>query len=412
MDSDNLKILSSIIGFVGGVTGVIGGILGFFTFIDNYILRFKPRLNISGGLFFSFSDENPRHIPRGKALESIIFQIEVMNSRNKIGRINDFAIRIYNQSSTQPQEFLLYAKNILDRLPSKPTSLDKEKFNLFSPLSILGRSTKNTVIEFAPEPHRTINIPTDCYLKMELLYLLPNRKWKIAGAYNPSATMGRETNTLKGFVEYSLIDNAIERDEIKKILKRPKSSLYNGVSGKHIGIYLRKPIWITKRAIAFPFKVLKLITDSIIVYVRHIILTKLILPLINKKSKKLPRVNIGFPNAHLREDATNTLNKIKIKLQEIIDRINKHADKEAKITISSESSGFSMQRGRLTIKFYSPGDGHITAQDDNGYPHKFLFSMKLIEYPFGKRLWKVNDKNMTIDSACILFMDSFILLSY
>lgn len=52
LDSDNLKILSSIIGFVGGVTGVIGGILGFFTFIDNYILRFKPRLNISGGLFF------------------------------------------------------------------------------------------------------------------------------------------------------------------------------------------------------------------------------------------------------------------------------------------------------------------------------------------------------------------------
>ncbi|KHT23479.1 hypothetical protein RC96_03410 [Pectobacterium carotovorum subsp. carotovorum] len=104
--------------------------------------------------------------------------------------------------------------------------------------------------------------------------------------------------------------------------------------------------------------------------------------------------------------------RLKEKLQEIADNINKNADSEAQINILSNSQGFSIQRANLTIKFYPSGEGCITVQDTDGYPQKFLFSMQLYEYPFSIRLWKVNNKVMTVDSACILFMDSFILLAY
>lgn len=413
MDPDTLKILSSFIGVIGGGIGVIGGVLGFYTFIDNNILRFKPRFNISERLFFSFDGKTPPSGLRGRTLKSIIFQIEITNGRNKIGRIDDFAIRIYNDSTTQPQAYMLYSEHILDRLPSKPASFDKEKINSFSPLSILGRSTKNTVIEFTPGQNGKIHIPTDSYLKMELLYALPNKKWKIAGKYTPGKFADCEKdNSSQDVVEYTLLGNTVERNKIEKILKQPPSALYKGVSGKQIDYYLRKPIWATKKIVSYPFKVLKVIVDVFILIVRHVIFTTLILPLINKKSQKLPRLTFGFPRAHLKSDTEKTLIRLKEKSQEIADNINKNADSAAQIKIIPDSRGFSIQRAKLTIKFYPSGEGYITVQDTDGYPQKFLFSMQLYEYPFGIRLWKVNNKVMTVDSACILFMDSFILLAY
>ncbi len=413
MNPDTLKFLSSFIGVIGGGIGVIGGVLGFYTFIDNNILRFKPHFNISERLFFSFDENTPPSGMRGKLLKSIIFQIEIINGRNKIGRIDDFAIRIYNDSTTQPQVYMLYAESVLDRLPSKPTSFDKEKFNFFSPLSILGRSTKNTVIEFTPGQYGKIHIPTDSYLKMELLYALPNKKWKIAGKYIPNQfTDYEKDNSLQGIAEYTLLDKTVERNKIGKTLKQPPSALYKGISGKQIGYYLRKPIWITKKIVSYPFKILKVIIDILILSVRHIIFINLILPLINKKSQKLPKLSFGFPRAHLKNDTTKTIMRLKEKSQEIADNINKTADSAAQIKILPNSQGFSIQRAKLTIKFYPSGEGHITVQDTDGYPQKFLFSMQLYEYPFGIRLWKVNNKVMTVDSACILFMDSFILLAY
>lgn len=413
MDSETLKLLSSIIGVVGGIIGVVGGILGFFTFIDNNVLGFKPQLNISGRLFFSFEEKETAQGLRGKPLKSIIFQIEVINGRNKIGRIDDFAIRIYNQSTTQPKTFILYAENILDRLPSKPTFFDKEKFNLFSPLSILGRSTKNTVVEFTPERYRSVYVPTDGYLKMELLYALPNKKWKVAGTYTPHHFVTHnKSDELQGVMEYSLLDNAVERDKVEKVFKQPESGLYKGISGKYIGIYLRKPIYFIKKVIKYPFKIINLFVTLIILSAKHIIFTKLILPLINRKSKSLPRLTFSNPRAHLKNDTIKTLNRLKEKSQEIIDKINKQANDEAKIILTTINEGFSIQRGKLTIKFYYSGDGHITVQDTDGYPQRFLFTMKIYEYPFGIKLWKVNNKIMTTDSACVLFMDSFILLSH
>jgi len=413
MNSDTLKILSAFIGVIGGGIGVIGGVLGFYTFIDNNLLRFKPRLNISERLFFSFDEKTLSSRIRGKPLKSIIFQIEIINGRNKIGRIDDLAVRIYDVSTTQPQPYMLYAESILDRLPINPASLDKDKFNFFSPLSISGRSTKNIVIEFTPEQFNKVYIPTDSYLKMELLFLSPNKKWKTAGVYVPNHFNDyAKDNPLQLIMEYSLLDRTVERSKLERSLKKPASNLYRGVSGKQLRYYLNRPIVATKKIFNYPFKILKLIFAFFILSVRHLIFKNIILPLINKKSKELPRPFFSFPRGNLKSDTAKTLVILKEKLQEIASNINKDADSRAQINITSNSDGFLIQRSKLTIKFYISGDGYITVQDTGGYPQMFLFSMQLYEYPLGIRLWKVNNKLMTIDSACILFMDSLILLAY
>ena len=68
LNLDSLKILSSVI-------GMIGGLLGFFVFFDNYILKFKPRLNISNRLFFRYKTEEKHPAIQGRSLESLISKI-------------------------------------------------------------------------------------------------------------------------------------------------------------------------------------------------------------------------------------------------------------------------------------------------------------------------------------------------
>ncbi|WAL78737.1 hypothetical protein [Shewanella sp. DAU305] len=406
LNLDFLKVLSSVV-------GMIGGFLGFFVFFDNYILKFKPRLNISNRLFFRYKTEEKHPTIKGRSLESLILKIEAINGRNKIGRIDDFAVRVYDSRATLPSGYMLYAENVLERLPSISSSFEKDEFHSFSPVSILGRSTKNIVIEFKTEKYMGAAINPEGSLKMDLLYYLPKKGWRTVGTFSPYYFKGNNSQEdPNGIIEYSLLDNAVIRKEATKSLKQPEIGIYNGISGKYIGFYLMKPVWFLKRMATYPIKVIQLMGALMEALIRQVSSYCIVLPLIKLKSKTLPRMQFGNPRSHLVGDTTATLEKCKNNIEKIAEKINSKADSKAKITIRNENSGFSVQRGGLEVKFYKSGDGHIRAIDTGGYPQMFTFSMELVEYPFGLRLWKVNNKIMTVKSACIHVIDSFILLAH
>ncbi|EAO7485003.1 TPA: hypothetical protein JC757_002756 [Salmonella enterica subsp. diarizonae] len=403
---DVLKLLSSVV-------GLIGGFLGFFTFIDNNVLKFSPKLNISNRLFFSFLNEESHRGVRGKKLESLILQVEIINGRNKIGRIDDFSIRIYNERSTLPTEYMLYAEGVLDKLPSKSSFFDEGKFSSFSPVSIIGRSTKNIVIQFKPEKYRDITVSSDGLLKMDLLYFLPGKGWKFVGTFSPHYFIeGGNSQGLNGVVEYSLLDNAVIRDKASKALKKPKPGFYNGISGKYLGFYIMKPVWWARKIITYPVKVVKWFYDILTLFIRHLYSKYVLLPIINIKSKQVPRLRFQSARSHLVNYTDKSFEKCKSEISKIVEKVNLKADGEALITLNDEGREFSIRRAGLEVKFYKAGDGYIRANDINGYPQTFSFSMEVVEYPFGQRLWKINNKIMTIESACIYIMDSFILLAH
>lgn len=406
LNLDALKGLSSVV-------GMIGGFLGFFVFFDNYILKFKPRLNISNKLFFRYKIEEKLPTIQGRSLESVILKIEAINGRNKIGRIDDFAVRVYDSRATFPSGYMLYAENVLERLPSKSSSFAKDEFHSFSPVSILGRSTKNFVIEFKTEKYMGATLNPEGSLKMDLLYYLPKKGWRSVGTFSPYYFKGySDQEDPSGIIEYSLLDNAVTRKEASKSLKQPEVGIYKGISGKYIGFYLMKPIWSLKKMATYPVKVIQLMGALLEALIRQISSYCIIFPLIKLKSKTLPKVQVGPARAHLAGDTTAALEKCKNNIKKIAEKINSKADSKAKITIKDESSGFCIQRGGLEVKFYKSGDGHIRANDTGEYPQMFTFSMELVEHPFGLRLWKVNNKIMTVKSACIHVMDSFILLAH
>jgi len=401
-----IKALSSIV-------GMLGGFLGFFVFIDNYVLKFKPRLNISNTLFFRYKkkDENP--YVNGRTLESVILKIEALNGRNKIGRIDDFAIRIYDSKATSPSGYMLFSENVLERLPRKISALNDNEITSFSPVSILGKSNTSFVVEFKPEKYISMILNPEGDLKLDLLYYLPKKGWKLVGTFLPYYFKRHDDKEdPNGVIEYSLLDNAVTRTEASKSLQKPKVGIYKGISGKYLGFYLMKPVWFLKRLATYPVKVFKLVYALFEVLVRQVLTHLIVFPLIKLKSKSLPRIQVKSAKAHLLEDTKLSLKQCRGYIEKIANKINAKADSRAKIIIEDSENGFSIHRGRLEVKFYKSGDGHIRANDIGGYPQMFTFAMELVEYPFGIRLWNVNNKVMTVKSACIHIMDSFVLLAH
>lgn len=343
----------------------------------------------------------------------MILKVEAFNRRNKIGRIDDFAIRVYDSRATSPSGYMLYAENVLEQLPSKASDLSSDELSSFSPVSILGKSNTNFVVEFKPEKYMGVTLNPEGSLKLDLLYYLPKKGWKRVGTFMPYYFRGNDDKEDPNeAIEYSLLDNAVTRKEASESLNDPEVGIYKGISGKYRGFYLMKPIWLLKRVAMYPVKVFKLVYALLVLFLRQISDHLIVLPLIKLKAKKLPRMQFKSAKSHLIEDTKSSLKQRRDNIEKISNKINAKADSKAEITISDSYYGFIIRRGGLEVKFYKSGDGHIRANDTGGYPQMFTFSMELFEYPFGIRLWRVNKKNMSIRSACIHVMDSFILLAH
>ena len=403
-DFDVLKLLTSII-------GLIGGLLGFYTFIDNNLLKFKPQLNISSRLFFSLVSKEKKQNSIRK-IKSIILQVEILNDRSKIGRVDDLSIRIYNSRTTEPYAYMLFATSTFEKLPSTPSLLDVGGSFAFSPISIMGRSAKNVVIEFKSENNFDVILSQSGSIQMELLYY-SNKKWKPAGNFRPHNFNEHHSSTeCIDTIEYSLLDSSVYRKQASKALKFPKTSMYKGISGKFLRQNLHRPVWLAKKLSSYPLKIFNLAIESVKLILRHIYYKCLALPLVNKKSKKIPRIQIRSARKHLIEDTNKAFDKCKKSITSIAERINLDADEDAKIYITSHTDNFTLRRSSLEIKFYRSGDGYLRVNDSDGFPYKFSFALTLVEFPLGIRLWKLNEKFMTIESACICIMDSFILLAH
>ncbi|WP_247263137.1 MULTISPECIES: hypothetical protein [Pseudomonas] len=308
---------------------------------------------------------------------------------------------------------MLFAKNLLLKLPRLKQSLKEAETNSFSPISILSKSSAQLTIEFKSDRHTGTYLNPEGDIRVDLLYNCSSRGWQTIGSYNPYYYGVEDDNQdPDGIIEYSLLDSEVSRVKAHKALSEPKIGIYKGVSGKYLGFYFMKPIYFFRRTITYPIKILNLSRILVGIFFSQTFHGCITFPLILSKSKSLPKVSFRPAKTHLIDNTKQALDKIKIHIENLSEKINLGAADRAKILIRSEGEGFMLSRGNLTIKFYKSGDGYIRANDTGGYPQMFAFSMELTEHPFGVKLWKVNKKTMSLKTACIHIMDSFILLAH
>lgn len=391
--------------------GIIGGILGFVTFIDTYILGFKPSFGISNSLLFKIQKEENK---KSEWIESVYIKIETHNKRNKIGRIDDLAIRLYDTNSTRPQSYMFFAENIMDDLPKEKSTISNVNSNKFSPISILSKSNSKFVIEFKAQRHSHPAINLDSNLKIDLLFFQSNKGWfKINTSHLYNYSKYNNQGDSSNIIELSFLDTEIIRDKASKSIKEPQNSFYNGAGWKQFEINISKPIWLLKKYITLPIKSVSLLIEILKLSIKHAFYKKLILPLLKNSSKSLPRFTIEFIRENLREKTNQALKQCKKTICNIVNEINKTANENAKIEIIEvgNNNHFCIKRGHLEVQLYKSGDGHINIDDTQGFPKKFTYALELKEFPFNIKLWYLNNKIMSLDSACIQIIDSFILLA-
>ncbi|SFP42696.1 hypothetical protein SAMN05216601_11171 [Ectopseudomonas composti] len=406
MSPQDLQTASSII-------GMIGGILGLIVFLDTYALKFKPEIIISTKLYFKYRTDTKHEILKNVDLESVVIKIEIINKRAKSGRIDDFAIRIYDSSSISPTPLMLYAENTLSDTPikSSPTLLN---ITPFSPISVLAKTSKTVVVEFKPEKYLSAIIDPQGSTRLELLSYTTESGWKSTPTYSPHFFLPyNEEFPDDGLIELSLFDSDLIRKKASTPLPKPKTSVYEGLSDKEIQFKIRKPYYMILSLSSKQRKLAKLTIEAIKLFSREAFIKYITWPILQRKSSKTPRFSISNANAHLSKDTSNALTTCKENLTLLASRINKTAEPRASITITdNDSQGFTISRANRSLKFYKSGDGIIRIEETSGYPKKNSFELRLIEYPFGFRLWQLNKKTMTLKAACITVIDLLVLIAY
>jgi hypothetical protein len=433
----------STIQIVSGIIGSVGGILGFWTFIDNFILKFNPKFKIANILFF-------QSIPYGKQdalyTSSIFVKVDIINTRNKVGKIDDFALRIYDDNSTSPNSDMFFATYKLGNVFSPNIILDNSLKELFASIPMPNKSIISQVVEFQPETCSRPYIKGKS-LKVDLIYYGVASGWKLIKTFSLYCHNTIEKKRNDTIVEYSIMDIMTIRGKVKHSIKKPKTAFYKGLTDKYLGIYIRQPWYFIKAKFLYPVKVGKLLVDVTKIATLCVWSKCIMLPIIISKSRKIPRLNIICGRQHLVNDTNKALQIMYKNIKSILKKFNDKCESDAKITISSfeeEVNNFIVSRGNLSVKFYKSGDGHIHIQEYYGYSsatvqnplfkdihnspnnkalqrkvntqgkcgNRIKFSMEIIEYPLGIRLWKIEGKVMSLRTACIYIIDYVCLLAH
>lgn len=408
----SLKFLSE--SWVGNLLGIIGGSLGLWTFIDNYILRFNPKIFIGSKAVFLMvkkSSSTDRF-----SIESIILSIEVANQRNKYGLIHDYAVRVYKSNSINPAEAIYFASEKWESLISDIKSMNNIKKELFSPISVLPKSHRSLNIAFSELLyHSAVSINKDDIFYLELYYQkTPKNKWNYVGTfylYN-EAESTNETNKL--LFTYTLFEWQRSRDKIKSILKPAKTSLYMGSTHKFLKLFFKRLYWqILSRQFYRLRDALLLIPYLIIILLNWLFDHTIRVHILRKKGKELDKLKIDFGEPEKKPITQKSFNKIDNTLKMEIQKINSNAEKSAIIKYERENDQILMTRNDMVIKIYRSGDSNIIAhQQDIFLNSRLKFEMKLKVNNLGFHYWYQSNYGITTSKSFALkILDAFLLHS-
>lgn len=399
---------------VSTIIGILGGLLGALTFIDNYLLKFNPIFVFGNKVFLSFKKDK-RFFPKNDLyLDSIICKIDIHNKRNKIGNINDLALRIYNCDSTNPHDSNYFAFYELINFPESKNEIAQIKKSVFSSLSVLAKSKSAFSLEFSVKDNPHILDPSRDII-IELYYKEHDAKWiKVDGLclfpYDKSPTELNE----KIIYDFSILNWDISRNKLKKSLSRPESRLYKGITDKYLKYWLLKPYYLLiKRPFYIIINLLKTIYLLIEIFVKYIWDNIIILPIVLYKSKTVERIRFTSGKPELVEPTDKAIQKMVKIFEYFSEKINsKTKIDKAKLIVTTKNGDIRILRDKQSLKLYKSGDGHIVVHDEIGFNHRLIYYLELHKFVFGIKIWKMNKKKYyTLKSVCVKILDAFVLHS-
>lgn len=385
---------------------IIGGFLGIWSFIDNYLIRFKPKIFVGTKVVSETIEEKNKIV-----LNSIICNFEIANHRKKYGIINDFAVRVYRNDQINPKKVIYYSSEFIEKIPQKIQNIDHQERVIFSPINILPNSSKSITLVLSDQ---LLNSELDFYqgntYYLEFYYqLTPKSKWKFIDKLYIYNKRDEIIPKNEKYTLFTAINYDKSRESIGKYLINSSASLYESAAKRHI-INLFK-----KYKLAYILKPLNILRDFII-FIPHyisIIANKLInkfikIPLIRAYAQNNYALKIKFGSPELRPKTEKDFKIIKQRLNEIISKINLKLESENLIELKETSEDKCLiYRNRKTLELFMSGDTSIEVKGAG-----LNYRLNLKQGIWNKNLWFLENQGfIQLDSFSLKIIDYLVLHS-
>jgi hypothetical protein len=407
----------SVLNIVSTVIGIVGGLLGLFVFIDNYLLKFRPSITIANTLYLIFGVPNtpaPLAI-QNSYLKSFICSLDIFNHRNKVGRIDDFMIRIYNSGQINATVYNIFPGTQLDELPRSSADIGSLGKSPGTPISVPNKSGKKTVIEFVGDKYSTCGINPEETICFELHYKDHKGKWIKADEYTLEGRFEKpEIAGSDKVYSLNLWELSVERYGLAKRPMRRKVTIYRGLAHYYLGWWIRKPYYFIVRMLAKVGSLCRLSVDIASALIRYFYSEFVVYTLLRLKGRNLIQYKMSFGNKSASDITDRTILEMEKVMQEKITEINGSAAEQAKIAFKKEDGKLFLSRHKRRVKIYRGGDGYIVIQEwsPSNMGLNVLFNVNLKFYPLGATMWIVNKKGaMSIKSICTKTLDYLIFHS-
>jgi hypothetical protein len=413
--------MNSILQFIaetwfGNIIGLIGGILGLFSFIDTYLLKFNPKIFIGSNVSFIADNKKNKDFPglQFVNLISILLTLEIGNHRNKYGFVHDLAVRLYKAHAINPDYGTYFASNTLNKIAVEFKDMENVEKSLFSPLSILPKSSKSLNIEFAKLiNHSAMLINKNDLFYIELYYLSNPKaaKWRLVNRYFLYKYAEHVYDDERIQMQYTILNKNTLRNQIK--FPKQKVDLFKGVSQRCIAQLVKNikhrilmPLYWIKDIIIF-------ILFSFIKLSEWLYDTTIRLYFIRSKGKDVLRLGTPKDNQKHQIRTEKSFNKIITILENEINVINESAEEKAKIELIKNYHEFIMIRHKIALKVYiSSADSIYVSDRDNTTSGMIYFKLLLKDTYIGYSYWQLdNNRIISVMSFSLRILDAFILHS-
>jgi hypothetical protein len=367
-----------IIATISTIVGISGGLLGMYSFFDNYLLKFKPSIQLANVLYLLY-DNTKKQYGGKQNLTALVCKLEIFNHRNKLGRLDDLLIRLYNTDEPTPKIYNIFPVSELATLPNDCRVLINSSKKPYTPISVLNKSNREVTLEFSGDRYDSNSINPKSGIRIELHYKSHTKKWTKVGAYtldsrlsDPDVAGDRDVYSLR------ILELCIERDKLKNKKAKFELDIYKGMSHYYLRWWLKKPYYFCKKFFSKIISLIFLVIHAVIATTEFIYFELIVNPLLASKGRRIMKVSFSWGDKS-----------------------------KADIRIKKESRGFSIARNRGHIKIYKSGDGHITVQEHGG-GGRVLFSVQLNEYVFGLFLWQISGgETLFLSTFCTKILDYF-----
>ncbi|WP_423392485.1 hypothetical protein [Burkholderia sp. LMG 21824] len=410
MISSSITSVAEIIKGVSTALGIIGGLLGAYTFIDTYVLRFKPKFVTGDRVYLVYANNKADYT----YLSSLVIQFEVFNHRNRLGRIEDVFVRIYDSRQLEASVLDLFPIASLAEMPISREDVVSAKRLPPATLAIPNRSSKTLILEMAQEKFSHGAMSSTAHLKLEALYKNPAGRWKRFARFSLHAEYGENSTHGEFSVHnFSLTDRFSEREKLKRRRIRLEVNSYKGITGLYLSRWIGRPYWFVKsKAMALPKGIGYLVFLGIAA--RNRLISECVeWPIARGKASEKHPFKMTFGNAVHARETTSFISGVKVQLRRKIDELNGRDSSSDKITITDSDREILVKKGGVQIKVYVGGDGFIGVIQSplNSARGEMVFTVKIKQFPLGRFVWSLSGKPVFASTVATRVLDYLLLIT-